>query len=1560
MDVCDPGQDMKNIRKLVLVHTGKKIRLSRDRVCEIFRSADAGKLPLPPLGITKDKRYLIDSKSPLTQNDYEVLFSSTSVQSELKRLARKVGLINVDKTKGELKSAIGRRLHGMKVREPVVLVGGARATKSEPTNSAVVNDTMNANTNTNMNVKRNITNTNVNVKRNITNANTRRNNTPVPTTRRNNTPVPTLNKQYKRQVTNALVRRRSEQIRKRMSGTAVMSVNRPAPAPTPAQTPAPAPAPTPTPTPTPAPTPTPTPTPRRSFFGGLFGGSKKPNNKPTPAPAPTPSNNSATKLKTLQNELEKRNKLIQNTKNEAEKNKAEALKKVEEEKNAALKEANAAKNKAVEEVRLAEQAAAQAATAEERAAAAENLKTARESIQQAETNKEAAIAKAASAKNLANKKLEITKLAANAGVNFTNKINAINANTNLNTIRREIQNAKNVKNKNLKNKRQGQLSNLLNSSNALNNQDKVTYLNRFEKGENFNSLMNTVRANLKSKSNAALKTKQRQQLNTLMTNSGFNNTEKNSYIRTFNGGENFNSIMNSIQKKVRANSNAKLANAQERAANANALRANLNAAKTNLEAERTSAQSRINQAAAEAKAAERAAANAESAEERAKAAQNLQNAKNKLNEVQGRANQAELNLKKAANNAQAKRVRMMEKLINDSPHLANTNKIAYMRRFSEGEKIKDLAEEIRSKLAANQQRALNNVKAQANANKQKALNNAKIQANAKAAEMAANANALRANLNAAKTNLESERASAQIKINEAAAEAKAAERAAANAESEEERAKAAQNLRNAKNKLNEVQGRANQAEMNLKKATNNAQAKRVRMMEKLINDSSHLTNTNKIAYMRRFSEGEKIKDLADEIRSKLNANQQRARNNAKAQANANKQKALNNAKAQANANRQKALNNAEAARKAEENANRIAKEEANKKAANNAEAARKAKENANAKAKEEANKKAANNAEAARKAKENANAKAMKNKRQENLSVLLNSSNALNNLDKVKYLNQFEKGANYNALVNTVKMNIKNKTNKKAKEEANAKKAVNDKTTNIAGRFRNKLKQGVATRKAQNEANAKKAKREEILRNTEKYKTNAQIKTMRGKIMNPFRGVEFMNQIALNAKKRIENIKSSEKNEANATAMMEKLNKNAKIQGNKNRTTLLKLLESTKTNKKEADEYVNAFEKGRQTFKEIKENIIMKAKRNAFGRKLNSKPVATENNDAEMKASATFNDLNVAPKRNALMEKAKKEVARVGGRIGKWDPVIKGITTVNAATNLEKKLNDKIKLRDEIQRSVIGPIKKAGHRAKVMQLDNNVNQRRKIFEQQLDDLARNAKKKEISKYITGLNIPAENKSRYVKQMNKPGANLDMIQASANKQVNDQKIANASRSLVANAIGRVKNKSYENAKAMGGVMRNNPLSETSPKPSFRAAVQKNKAKKLTNAVKAAAKIANNRAKLEKATGANRVELARKQKADMNRNRGEKATAAASLMINKAAVRKAAERAANSAKAKLARNALAQAPVSRQERRYKAGGNLNMLKKLKKEIGKDRKLSPKQVDAEARRRLAKMRV
>ena len=342
----------------------------------------------------------------------------------------------------------------------------------------------------------------------------------------------------------------------------------------------------------------------------------------------------------------------------------------------------------------------------------------------------------------------------------------------------------------------------------------------------------------------------------------------------------------------------------------------------------------------------------------------------------------------------------------------------------------------------------------------------------------------------------------------------------------------------------------------------------------------------------------------------------------------------------------------------------------------------------------------------------------------------------------------------------------------------------------------------------------------------------------------------------------------------------------------------------------------------------------------------------------------------MAPAKNKLMKKAKDEVGRFAGRIGKWDPAIKNAKSNTVLTNLEKQLNKKIELRTEIKASKIGPIKKRGHLEKVMQLDNNVSQRRKIFEQQLNDMAQNAKKKELSKYISGLNIPANNKSRYIKQTVKPGANLNLIRRTVNKQV-EEKIASASKSLVANAISRVKNNSYANAKKIGGAERKNPLfnngeisatalSPKAVKPSFKSLVQKDKQQKVMNAVKSAAKIAENKKKLESATGANRVQLARKQQANMNRNKGLKASAAASLISNKAAVRKAAEKAANSAKAKLRRNAAVQPVVSRTERRQQAGGNLNVLKDMKKRVKKENpRFSPKQINAEARKRVARMK-
>ena len=1558
MDVCDPGQDMKNIRKLVLVHTGKKIKLSRDEVCDIFRSAKLGKLPLPPLGITRDKRYLMDAKSQMTQSDYEVLFSSSSVSTEIKRLARKVGLINTDKSISELKTAIGRRLRGMKVREPVMLTGGARTIK--PISSTYNNVKNNGENTTNRNVNGNAKNINVNgnakniningnAKNINVNGNTKNRNvngnakninvngnmknrnvsvdTPSITTIKTEPSVniPNNTNRYRKEASNALVRRRRESALKLIQGATTTNVSKNV-------------------------------TPKPSIFKWLFNGSKN-KNKVTLSGGDKNSND---KFKQLQSNLEKKQReleqqqgnqakkiinaekaaniakaaAVSNATNEskrvaeeaqkkledaqtlakeiankmttvksnAEANKAAALKQVEENKNAALKraeenknvalkEANAVKNKAIEEVKLAEKEAAQAATAEERAEAAEKLNKAQKSVTQAELNKTTALEKANSnmqnAKNLANKKIELSRLAANAGVNISNKINAINANTNINALRVEIQNKKSAANTNLKNKRQTQLSNLVNSSNALNNQDKVKYLNSFEKGTNFNTLMNTVRSNIKNKSNTNLKIKRQTQLSNLVNSSNalnnqdkvkylnnfekganfnaiMNNIRKNiknksntnlknkqqshlsnllnssnalnnqmkvKYLNSFEKGANFNAIMNNIRKNIKSNSNAKLVNAQQKAAKANILRASLNAAKVNLEAEKAASQTKINEAIEAAKVAERAAANANSANEREKAAKNLQNAQNKLSNVQSRANQAESNLKQAANNAQSKRVIMMEKLINNSSHLTNTNKIAYTRRFSEGEKIKDLAEEIRAKMAANQQKALNNAKAAANVNKQKALNNAKIAANAKKA--ANNAEAAR---------------KAQEEAN--------AKKAANNAEA----ARKAQEEANAKKAANNAEAaRVAQEEANAKKAANNAEAARKAKKNKnsnelsvLLNSSNLLNNQDKVKYLNSFEKGTNFNTLMNTVRSniknktnKRNANAKKAANNAeaarKAQEEANAKKAANNAeaarKAQEEANAKKAANNAEAARKAQEEANA-------KKAANNAEAAREAQEEANAK-------KAANNAEAARKAK--------KNKNSNELSVLLNSSNVLNNKAKVKYLNSFEKGANFNTLMNTVKADIKAKTNKR-------------------------------------------------------------------------------------------NANTEAANEAGATAAMEKLNKNAKLQGNKNRKMLLKLFETTKTNKKEANEYINAFEKGRRTLKEIKEDIVMKAKRNAFGRKLESTPNAVVNNNAEMKATAVFNNLNVGPKRNALMGRAKKEVAQIGGRIGKWGNAIKGVKTLNNVANLEKKLNKKSELRNEIKISKLGPINKTGHRVKIMQLENNVGARRRIFEQQLTNIAQKAEKKELSTYISGLNIFKANKNVYIKQIGLPNANLNMIRASANRQVS--------------------NKSYNNAKAMGGTMRTNPLSEnnngeisaaalapvknkvplrlggraaeprppdapapTTPAPrSFKGVVKNMREKKVMNGVRVAAKIAKNQKEISEATGAQRIKLAREQRAATNRNKGVNTTTAASLLTTSSSPKSRQQRRMNEAVAKkVSKQANTKKRLNNQATRAKA---LKVLKARKK--------------------------
>ena len=209
MDVCDPDAKTKNIRKLIKLHTGHTVEISRDRMCDITREAKKGNLPMPPLVLTRDKRFLLDPKSPFTQKDYETLYRSNVTSAVVKRLAKKAGLVNTDKTISDLKDAIGRRLASINVREPILLPG-TRATPAPKS----VNFFANANRNNVQNDNRNNENRNRNneIRNNENrNRNSENRNRNINSARQNNGTRP--NETRPKSVNNAIRNRHRERIK---------------------------------------------------------------------------------------------------------------------------------------------------------------------------------------------------------------------------------------------------------------------------------------------------------------------------------------------------------------------------------------------------------------------------------------------------------------------------------------------------------------------------------------------------------------------------------------------------------------------------------------------------------------------------------------------------------------------------------------------------------------------------------------------------------------------------------------------------------------------------------------------------------------------------------------------------------------------------------------------------------------------------------------------------------------------------------------------------------------------------------------------------------------------------------------------------------------------------------------------------------------------------------------------------------------------------------------------------------------------------------------------------
>nr|QOR60426.1 hypothetical protein [Bathycoccus sp. RCC716 virus 2] len=159
MDACDPGINIKDLKTLIKQNTGGDFSLTRSQICDVYSSIQDGKLPLPPLVLSKDSSYLIDRKSPLTRSDFEKLFNPGTKVTSIRRIAKKVGVArHADKqlTKAQLIAIIGRRLHSMNIHEPIKLKTVQKRVLSSPT----VNNDVKAYNNNAMNNAISMTNIN--------------------------------------------------------------------------------------------------------------------------------------------------------------------------------------------------------------------------------------------------------------------------------------------------------------------------------------------------------------------------------------------------------------------------------------------------------------------------------------------------------------------------------------------------------------------------------------------------------------------------------------------------------------------------------------------------------------------------------------------------------------------------------------------------------------------------------------------------------------------------------------------------------------------------------------------------------------------------------------------------------------------------------------------------------------------------------------------------------------------------------------------------------------------------------------------------------------------------------------------------------------------------------------------------------------------------------------------------------------------------------------------------------------------------------------------------------
>ena len=996
MDACDPGLDISNLRTLIKQNAGIDLKLSKNQICDVYSLVQGGKLPLPPLILSKDGSYLVDAKSPLTRKDFDTLFSSATRVSEIRKIAKKVGVVrHADKklTKQQLTDIIGRRLHSMNVHEPVKL----RSVQTKQIEKNAFNNNVNLVNNLNVNRPNNNLNNGNRLNNNLNNVNRLNNNLNNGTRLNNNLNNGTrLNNNLNNgtRLSNNLNRgnnlsskiKKNEKPRFLNGGNIKTSTNTLPKTNIKAFT---------------------SKKPKRpSFLNKIFIPKKSVTVTEGPVQGPPSRNVDGPDIIKQRNSEIKENEILlrsylnrENVSkyiNNSEKTSAyNKVKQGTKFNNVKTYINGIVSSKITNEQRIQNQKIKLEQNRNELQKILNELSNLTNTNKNEILGKFNSNGKLNNAKTLAiqkdrdikkskleNLKTNLVSFLENKNVNNkTTYINRLNAGEDISNLKREILGIVNKKNADRKNYnlKLKELSVLLNSSKNLNNSMKAKFLRNFEKTRNFNTVKKNVEDEMKKIKNARNQGEisfrnadQKKLLQKILNNSkNFTNDDKREFMQRLEAGNNFNTLKESAIQKAR-NLSKKRKNRE--------LEEKMKAEAEYKNEQRREQRKLMNKIMNNSGLFNNAEKNV--FRQRFNSGNNFNTLKtNVINKARQLKEERVRKEKEMLENQEKKRIRneqqrLLSKILNNSKNMTNENKLPFLQRLNKGENFNTVkgnairkAQNMKRNRIQKEKNELNR-KAKEEENrlaKEKANQNAKNEANRLAKE--------KANQNAKNeaNRLAKEKANQNAK-NEANREGKESKRLF----NEAQKKKEANRL--AKEEANKIQREKEREEKR-------------RRLTKILGNSKNLTNEDKAAFLKRFENGENVNTV--------------------------KANAISKAKELAKLRKNKEETNR--LEREKEEAERIAREREEK---------RLAKEEAKRLANEKAEKK-------------------LKEKRQKAMSKLLNSSKNLTNMNKMGYLKRFENGENYNALKQNIVGKIRNladqrkkkeeEANRLAKEEANKK-----------------------------------------------------------------------------------------------------------------------------------------------------------------------------------------------------------------------------------------------------------------------------------------------------------------------------------------------------------------------------------------------------------------------------------------------------------------------------------------------------------------------------------------